>query len=268
MQQLSVPASERAPIPAVRLGIRIAADEPIVPAAHPASMWRGIVGAELKKMSVGDTPPPPGFPLALVPGLFTYLFETPAPPQGHGLRRLPAAPHPYVIQATGTDAIPPGEDTWLEISLLGAGAYAAGPILHALDRALSQGVGHTRGVGHIVSVGKLWQAGERVRPLPFQSGHPFLLEPPVPLASPPCPATVVVSFTTPLRLQVKGKITYADRFHPGDWLMSVIRRISLVRTFHGAGPLELDFRALRELAQRAELIDAEFRALSLSLIHI
>jgi hypothetical protein len=64
---------------------------------------------------------------------------------------------------------------------------------------------------------------------------------------------------TPLRLRAKDHYLNPERFHFGPLFSNLLRRISLLTTFHTDTPLETDFAALAQTARRIEVESMELR---------
>lgn len=69
-----------------------------------------------------------------------------------------------------------------------------------------------------------------------------------PPAPPPADRAILVRLVTPLRLRRDGHLVTPEAFAPGDLLMALLRRVSMLGAFHDVAPLALDFVALKELA--------------------
>ncbi len=210
--------------------------------AYAGSAWRGAFGRALKKL-VCVTREPACPPCLLYRScIYPYLFETPPDPAAGKLRKYPAAPHPYVLRPGSGGAHETGATVGVDAVLLGHGNRHLPYVLHAFDRAGQRGVGQGDGrlelsrVAQQTPVGDWWpiyRPGESLQPLPSLVPKP-----------PPCPARLTLVLETPLRIRQDEKLVGPEAFRFGALFANLLRRISLLTTFHADAPLETDFAAL------------------------
>ncbi|MCC9001481.1 MAG: CRISPR system precrRNA processing endoribonuclease RAMP protein Cas6 [Candidatus Competibacter sp.] len=210
--------------------------------AYAGSAWRGAFGRALKKL-VCVTREPACPPCLLYRScIYPYLFETPPDPAAGKLRKYPAAPQPYVVRPGPGGTHEAGTTVSVEVVLLGHGNRQLPYLLHAFDRAGQQGVGQGDGRLALSRVAQqtpagdwqpIYRPGESLQPLP--SSVPEL---------PPCPARLTLVLETPLRIRQDEKLVGPEAFQFGALFANLLRRISLLTTFHADMPLEADFAGL------------------------
>jgi hypothetical protein len=148
-------------------------------------------------------------------------------------------PRPYVLRANHLNAadFQPGDEFWLDLHDF----HVRTPGRHAFEEAFSryaeEGIGPGRGRAKLMHVESL-DLDDRPHPggpvrIPLDSGFP--------------PASrVVIRFISPTELKDHGNVTERPEFRV---LFARIRdRIGTLRTFYGAGPLDIDHRAMAERA--------------------
>jgi hypothetical protein len=193
--------------------------------------------------------------------LYRYIMETPPPEDAAMMRLYPQAPHPYVIAAPVRERdthLKRGERFSLPLKLFGRANDLLAAVLLAFGRAAARGLGPHRGRARLIHATQRSQPdAEPVRI--FEAGRSFTPQPPWRpdvLAQEP-PSEIVLRLHSPLRLAVKGRVLTPDRFtSPYPLLMNIIRRISALCAFHGDAPLQADYRALKQQAEMAQLIDS------------
>ncbi len=237
------------------------AEECLLPPAS-GSMWRGLLGRELKRMSTGAATAPRNLPdWITTERLYEYFIETPPPPDSPAMRRYPHVPHPYVIAAPLTQRdvhLPTGAHITLPIILFGKANDLLHVVILALARAARGGLGKRRARAELQQVQQELPSGE-LRHI-FAPGETMHVPDVSPLR-PPAPETdkVRIELNTPLRLQHQGRLMQPHKFIPGPFVMNIIRRHAMLHLFHGPGEVQADFRALKAASERVRLLDAGLR---------
>jgi hypothetical protein len=192
------------------------------------SAWHGAFGRALRRIScVTRAPVCDGCQLARhCP--YPLLFEGGG---GHGhdrLRRIERVAQPYVIAPAGRrqDCLALGECVDLRLALVGQALNQSAYARLALREAGRGGVGPDR--------------------IPLEVVSETELQPPQP--SLPSTGTLHLRFLTPLRVKRDGDLVTPDRLQPGDLLMTLVRRVSMLASFHGHTPIDTDFAALKSHA--------------------
>ncbi len=246
-------------IPLDILDLHFVAESEVAFGSFPGSAWRGALGHSLKRLvCIMRRRPCEGCAIE-VSCLYTRLFEPRSDGRDPLLGRVDRAPQPFVLDCrTATPCrLAPGDPFALRLVLVGRRTRDAAPyLLRALEEAAAGGIGAGRGRLALVAAHLRDPLRDRAVPCLDASGRlhlpePFPIEPPAP------PAAVRVVLETPLRMRLDGGLAGPDSFTAGAFLVSLVRRQSLLARFYGDGPADLDFRALRELASRLEAGDAQ-----------
>lgn len=235
---LSVPLA--LPLAVYRLGFT--AQNPVRLPAYAGSAWRGIFGGALRRL-VCVTREPTCPPCLLYRScVYPYVFETPPDPAAGKLRKYPAAPHPYVLRPGAGGQHPAGATVPVELVLFGRGNRYLPYVLHAFDQAARCGIGQGDGRLELTQVFQQLPTGQWR--LIYQPGEPLQPVPPTTPECPACPARTTLVLETPLRVRRQEKLMGVDAFQFGALFSNLLRRISLLTTFHADAPLEADFAAL------------------------
>ncbi len=242
------------------LNFRIEEDCLLPPAT--GSMWRGLLGHELQRMSTGEAAAPTDLPCWISrTRLYEYFIQTPPPPDTPAMRRYPHVPHPYAFAMPLHEEdvrLPANTHLELRIALFGKANELLNVAILALVRAAAGGLGKWRARASLLRVTQLLPGGEsrHVFAPGEQLRQPVLAAPEVP----PAPTTAVrLRLLTPLRLQHQGRLMKPETFSPQALLMNLVRRHSMLHLFHGPGELQADFRALKSDSQKVRLVDADLR---------
>jgi hypothetical protein len=209
------------------------------PEGKSANVVRGAFGAVLR-----DT---------ASPAAYARLFEP-----GAALGRAPSGladwPRPFVLRAGHLDGltIAKGAGFFVDVHVFDLREPALAHFRAAFARLGESGVGPGRGRAELDGVEQLDLAdgAETVTDTPRAPSAIGLDRDPAPVER------VCVRFVTPTELKAAGGIAEQPEF---AILFRRLRdRISTLRAFYGAGPLDIDFRAMGERAagvrlQRAEL---------------
>lgn len=207
--------------------------------------------------------------------VYSYVFETPPPPDTSKMKKYPFAPHPFVIT-------PPLEEKRLyreneklcfELTLIGKAIDFLPYFIYTFDELGKIGIGKSKGKYQLEEV-RAVNEGERAKikgeeeknPLGekskvkgemdeiIYSGKDKVLKntfavlkgddlAPFNLT----PSTLHLSFVTPARLKFDGNLTSRLEFH--ILFRNLLRRISLLSYFHCGQELDLDFKELIEEAR-------------------
>ena len=186
------------------------------------------------------------------PADYTRLFE-PGTTLGKSPSGLADWPRPLVFRASHLDGltVPQNMSFFLDVHVFDLRA----PVLPLLRLAFAQlarcGIGPGRGRADLEQVEQLDLAGK-----------------PTEVGDVPCPPArlvldsfgglstrLIVRFLTPTELKAGGAVVERPEF---DVLFGRLRdRIATLRSFYGAGPLEIDFRGIGERARAIELVRAD-----------
>lgn len=217
------------------------------------SALRGAFGWALKRTTcVMHSRPCEGCPLE-ASCIFPTVFDS--RPSGAGLLRgNEAAPRPYafLVPSVTPRLVSPGDSLQIGLTLAGHAVEAEAYVRRALGEALRQGIGPDRV--------RLAIETTTTPPTPFApcDGMSGGIPPATP-SVPPMPPRVGLQLVTPLRLRRAGDLVTPDIFSPADLLTSLLRRVSLLCSYHAGGAPDLDFRALKTAAMELAWEEADLR---------
>jgi hypothetical protein len=242
---MTVPAPD-IPIESLRLTFE-AVSEVALP-AFAGSTWRGAFGHALRDLRcVKACPSPSQCPLP-APCAYRYLFETPRPAGAAKMRLYDRVPHPFVIDAEGSEGRhSPGSRLSIAVTLIGHAMARRSDVIDAMTRAGARGIGRGRGSVQLVGAENAETPGAQdwFQPEPRGADRSSAKS----TIAPPPPA-VRVRLLTPLRLKENDHNVTPQAFRPHHLLRSLLRRISLLSYFHTDTPLETDFAGLVRHAHR------------------
>lgn len=187
---------------------------------------------------------------------YSYLFETAvshAPSWNHGSEEVP---RPFVLEPPfGGRGLEPGSRFRLGLRLFGEATRFLPHFLYAVEEMGRRGLGQNEARFRLLSAASV---GPDRRSRTFHEDGRTLEEPlPLDLAEWAEATTethrVEVRFCTPARLVSRGRVVQVVEFH--HLIRSLLRRLNLLRTVHGDGPLDVDFRALVQRAEEVRLED-------------
>ncbi|HFD15225.1 MAG TPA: CRISPR system precrRNA processing endoribonuclease RAMP protein Cas6 [Rhodospirillales bacterium] len=254
----AVPDAARV-IPLDILDLHFVAESEVAFGSFPGSAWRGALGHSLKRLvCIMRRRPCEGCAIE-VSCLYTRLFEPRSDGRDPLLGRVDRAPQPFVLDCrTATPCrLRPGDPFLLRLVLIGRETReAAVYLLRAVEEAARHGIGPGRGRLRLAAIELRDPTGGNSISCMDASGRLRLPEP-FPMTVPPAPERVRILLEAPLRMRHEGALVGPGRFTVGMFLMNLVRRQSLLARFHGDGPPDLDFRALRELASRLEAGEAQ-----------
>jgi len=171
---------------------------------------------------------------------YSYVFETPPPPDTTMLRKYPRAPHPFVIEPPDEDKeiYEPGEALTFSLVLIGKGREYLPYFVYAFEELGKMGIGKGKGryvVEEIREGNDVIYTAESKRlsnpnsliVLPQETNNVHRLS---------------LSFITPARIKYDEQITTDPEFHM--LIRNLLRRISSLSYFHEGIKLELDYQGI------------------------
>jgi len=178
--------------------------------------------------------------------VFPYFFETEPGADASRMRRYTQAPHPFVIHPPSppAPAVEAGGTFRFDMTLVGEANRFVAHVVRAVERAGAFGLGPNRSRCELVEVTGQSALGDLT--CVYAGGDaltPVTTEPVQ--AAEPAPERVRLHLRTPLRLKQDNKLMGPEGFTPGPFLMNVVRRVSMLRTFHTPQPLDAAFRDLK-----------------------
>lgn len=221
---------------------------------YPGSAWRGALGHSLKKTVCVVRNTPCNQCLLKTACAYTYIFETPPPPDAEKMRKYNAAPHPFVLRFPQKEATDHGHYA-LDVVLFGHGQRYFPYLVHALQRAGEEGIGGHRQKFTLTRIDEVNFDGQSVT---IYRGRELLPQssPEIPLI-PPMPETIEILFHTPTRMKHDNKNITEREFSFGAFFNTLLRRISMITYFHTDMPLDIDFAACTTRARSVELISKQ-----------
>jgi len=216
------------------------AEEPVRLPPFSGSAFRGGFGHALRRLCcVQRFSPCEG--CALETGcVYTTLFEARPDPAVPVRGRTDRAPQPYVLDPrmpTPVD-LAPGERFVLHLTLVGRARRFEAYALRALAEAGARGIGPGRGR------------------LKLEAFDPL---PPPPPPGERNPARVEVVLQTPLRLVADGRLVGPERFSAPLFARALVRRLILLRAFHGDGLPDVDWTGLARACEDLRLLASDLR---------
>lgn len=205
------------------------------------SAWRGGFGRELKSLVCVT-----GFRACEPCGLYRQcpypgIFETPPDPAQAKMRKYSNVPRPYALLPSGGGELAAGQSLRLELRLFGHAIQHRALLVDALIRAGARGLGRDQ--------------------LPLLLSHAESPTTETLCGQPPAtalPGNLMLRLSRPLRLRVRGKPVGPANLEFGDFFSALLRRISMLCTFHQE-PFEVDFRRLVDQARSIGWLHSDLR---------
>jgi hypothetical protein len=190
------------------------------------------------------------------------VFE-PGPKRGEGPSGLADWPRPFVFRAAHLDGrtIPRGEAFHFDVHIFDLRDPALRYFVLAFAQLAREGLGPGRGRAELTSVDQLDLDDKTVAQV--FGGEQFpVREPAAPIivdlsGTPERVGRVRVRFVTPTELKTEHEV--ADRPEFGILFGRLRDRIGTLRALYGAGPLEIDFRAMGERAAAVRMTRLELQ---------
>ncbi|MGZ8237419.1 MAG: CRISPR system precrRNA processing endoribonuclease RAMP protein Cas6 [Methylobacter sp.] len=231
-------------------------DNPYKLPSYPGSAWRGAFGHALKKTVCIVRNTPCSDCLLKSSCAYSYLFETPPPPNSEKMRKYNAAPHPFVLQIPLANQ--QKENIYLlQMVIFGHGQRFFPYIVHSLKIAGEDGLGGGRQAFQLESIDQLFPKADPHRI--YLDGKLGVLTPPTTSVIPEMPARIRISIHTPMRIKQDSKNIRGDHFNFAAFFGSLLRRISMLTYFHTNTPLETEFASLMHKAKTIEFADKKLR---------
>ena len=245
-------------LPLMRYRLRFhVGDAQALQGLYLGSAWRGAFGRALRRSAcITNLPRCDGCAL-LDRCVYPRTFEKRTPADTEKLRLYPTIPNPYVL-APRTDVA--DETGALDVTLFGDANDDAPAILQALDRAGQDGLTQ-RGVPlRLLETQAETSTGEWTT---VQNGRgglrscaARLVETPRPAAP---PSALRVRLLSPLRIRYGERYVRPRQLDFRAFATNLLRRVSLLTYFFGTRPLEVEFAALLQEAERIRIEDAQLR---------
>ncbi|NJN68677.1 MAG: CRISPR system precrRNA processing endoribonuclease RAMP protein Cas6 [Chloroflexaceae bacterium] len=182
---------------------------------------------------------------------YRWVFETPHPPDIPHLHDLRDVPRPFVIEPPPDSRTTYGAGAVLEFGLvlIGRGVDHLPAFLCAFEQLGQMGLGkrHARARLERVEVLRPWQP---TGPVIYQEGRvppgvgalPLLDGAAIAARARALPADLRLHLVLPLRVRTQGE--WLQTIDSGALVQAICWRLHALSVFHGAGPWEVDYRAL------------------------
>jgi len=225
--------------------------------AYAGSLWRGTLGHALQEVFC-QTRRFDCRPCELRRDcLYAQLLETAPDPKISLMRDQAMVPHPMVLHIPAPNhpvVHQPGARIELEFSLFGEANDQIPALIQGLTAMANRGFGRGEGRLGLERVELLDPAlSQGPARLIFEGGcfYETGLLPPAVL--PQAPDQIRINLITPLRLKQRGQMITGDRLDITCFIRALVRRISLVNTFHGRDPLSIHFEEVWEQARNTRI---------------
>ncbi len=182
---------------------------------------------------------------------YAYVFDTPPPPDACSMRLYPNAPHPFVLRELPLPAVRGAE---LMLTVIGRAHRLLPLMVQSLRQAAAGAHGiagqqlELRAIRQESALGRAdWQR--------IDYGHgAFTALPVSPHVAPAAPdGAVRLQWITPLRVKKEGRSVAASALGFGDVFGALMRRVSMLCTFHGGAPLQAPFAELAALSRQVRM---------------
>ncbi len=223
----------------------VALDSIFFPAGKPGNILRGAFGSIFKKIACTSECADARSCEMRSQCAYARIFEPSS--QGDGPSGLADWPRPFVFRASHLDGctVQPGEAFHFDLNLFEVRDPAIPYFVLTFTQLATEGLGPRRGRAKLSSVSRV------------DLSTPVLLdrpEPPLSLSlepSGPPVSAIRIQFATPTELKSAHELAARPEF---PVLFARVRdRISTLRSLYGAGPLDIDFRAMGELASAIKM---------------
>ena len=221
---------------------------------YPGVTVRGGFGYALRRLVCPQPEQPCGTCTQRFSCAYSFLFETPVPPELPTRRTFDKAPHPIVLRCNpGKRLLDTGECVTVDLLLIGHAVGHLPTCLLALSRLGRMGLGRDNVPFKVVRVVDI-DDGDEV----FGDSQAVQLRAPMPFK----PAgdqpvqelrEVEVVFRSPVQFRNNGRVARSIPFHL--LIRNLLRRFSLLSLFHAGRDPDLDYRGL--IKQAESVVTAE-----------
>ncbi len=234
-------------------------DGPFDPKPFIETTFRGGLGYTLKRLTCGSIQKPCEECLLRGACAYNYLFETEPRYGSEMMRKYNHVPHPLVLFC------PNGKERkdqgfLLKATLIGKGTQYLPHVVCAVMELGKKGVGKDRKPFRLVRA----ELAHREEPIYEQEDSnirgdltPEILAFQIPAAPPVSPERVRVRLESPLRLMSEGRLLTRPAFRP--MAAALLRRVSALLHFHCGISLDVDYRALVQMAEGIQVAEEEIR---------
>ncbi len=253
--------------PFKRFEFHIRPEEQLILPSYKGSTLRGGFGNAFRKIVCALKIKECGGCLLKDRCIYSYVFETPPPPDARMMRKYTSAPHPFIIEPPpGTRrSYGPEDELIFGLTLIGRAVDYLPYFIYTFDELGRTGIGRGRGRYELKTV----RSGAEDRVIyssdtkTLESFKPTIMPFPQNWESglnagakeskaAPRPCSLTLNFLTPTRIIYNGGLTLELEFH--ILIRSLLRRLSLLYYFHcGGDPSPWDFRGIIERAKEIKI---------------
>jgi hypothetical protein len=186
---------------------------------------------------------------------YSYIFETPPPADTEKMRKYTAAPHPFVLrlpEKTESEA-----SYSIDLTLFGHGQRYFPYLIHALQMAGKEGIGGHRQIFELEKIDEIDFQGNGA--CIYKAGELRPQKPAISPETPELPASVELTFVTPVRVKHDQRNLTAKDFNFGALFSNLLRRISMISYFHTDTPLDTDFAGLTARARQVQIVAQQLK---------
>lgn len=191
--------------------------------------------------------------------VYSYVFETPTPPDSKVLSKSSHVPHPFVLEPPLEDKRIYGKNEALAFSLvlIGRAIEYLPYFVYAVEELGRMGIGKSRGKYNLIEVIGLGINGEvkvfSERERRFLNSGPKITPDKIMIGRNERIEKIEIRFLSPARFVYEEKLTEDIEFH--ILLRSLLRRLSSLMYFHCGKRLDMDFRDVIEKAGTIRIVE-------------
>lgn len=185
---------------------------------------------------------------------YAYVFETPPPAEATAMRLYPNAPHPFVLRE-----LPPTgpASAALMLTLIGRAQRLLPLVIEALRQAAAGPHGIAGQQLKLRSVRQEARLGHADWQRIDDDNGTLAALPATPCEAPVAPTGVLrMALVTPLRVKREGRSLGPATLGFGDVFGALMRRVSMLCSFHGAAPLQAPFAELAGQSRQVRMRSA------------
>lgn len=256
-------------LPLARYRLHFSAEESLQLRGFMGSAWRGALGHALRKTVCVTRERECEKCILFESCVYPYIFETPPPKNSEFMRRYRTVPHPYVLQLPfpGSEFTSPqgsglsceGKQISIGLVLIGKAQQQLPYLIHALQKAGLSGIGPKRTVLKLEKVEQSSLPDDREWQtiyMPEQKLEEFGGINPLPEA---INGVARIRLLTPFRTKRQGHLLTPEKFTFSSFFSPLLRRVSMLQSFHGNHLAEADFRHLTDQAGEVQILQREIR---------
>jgi len=208
--------------------------------------------------------------------VYSYIFETPPPPDTKIMRKYTSAPHPFVIEPPmqRRRGYKPGDEITFGLTLIGRAIDYLPYFIYTFDELGRIGIGKGKakyelktvktiptlakgGRGDLETSATVYDSETKTLKTFTPELLPISFNPSgSPLES--FHSHLTLSFETPARIVYNGHLTLDLEFH--ILIRNLLRRLSLLSYFHcGGEPSEWDFKGIIKRAEEVKVLERDLR---------